>query len=64
MIAELLVYISKLNPADVDICPVTSRNGTREYTMLFFLRCGSRRATEEDLVAHFQSHSLKTRFES
>lgn len=40
MIAEPLVYISKLEPTDVGICPVSSRNGTREYDdeIVFALR--------------------------
>jgi hypothetical protein len=40
MIAEPLVYISKLEPVDVGICPVSSRNGTREYydEIVFALR--------------------------
>jgi hypothetical protein len=36
MIAEPLVYISKLEPADVGICPVSSRNGRREYDEIVF----------------------------
>jgi hypothetical protein len=66
MIAEPLVYIPKLDPAGIGTCPVSSRrNGTREYDdIIFFRHCGSRRATEERVVAHFQSRRLKTKFES